>query len=88
MVLVAFDFTIDGKPFASHATRIGGERLLPVALDSYVPGTVHSIRYNPNDPRQIATEWNGWTTGKADRLLVAGAALGIILISKALRALS
>ena len=81
---VEFVYQVEGKSFTARAT---GSRRALIQVQAYSPGTMHRIRYNPHDPRRIATEWNGWATRRSDGLLLLGSLFGVVLLSEGFKIL-
>lgn len=75
---LVFDYEVDRRHFTGVAFRWGSESAVRAALESYKPGTVHKISYDPHDPAQVDTTLNyGWELFKAP---VSGLVIGLALI--------
>ena len=73
-----FEYDVEGLHFTGVAFRWGSESAVRSALESYKPGTIHKISYDPDDPTQLETILNyGWDFFKTP---IPGVAIGLALI--------
>jgi hypothetical protein len=52
---LVFRYPVYGLTLPGVGFRWGAEASVRTALESYTPGTIHRIAYNPEDPRQVET---------------------------------
>ena len=53
-----FDYEVSGRRFTGMGLRLGSEKSVRAAIESYEPGTIQTISYNPKDPSEIETILN------------------------------
>lgn len=75
---LAFEYDAEGLHCTGVAFRWGSESAMRAALESYEPGTIHKISYDPDDPTQVETVLNyGWDFFKGP---TSGVVIGLALI--------
>ena len=80
---LVFDYEVGGRGFTGSEVRLGSEKSLAVALESYKTGTSQRISYNPGDPSEVETILNyNWELFEAP--VIAGI-FGVLLIFGGLR---
>ena len=50
---LVFRYLAYGRTLTGAGFRWGSESSVRTALETYTPGTIHRIAYDPNDPRQV-----------------------------------
>jgi hypothetical protein len=74
-----FRYEVRGYQVTGLGFRWGDEKTVRAALESYEPGTVHRISYDPEDPRRVETVISySWESVKSE---VFGIALGALIIA-------
>lgn len=63
---LVFRYDADGRQFTGSELRWGSEKKMRATLESYRPGTVHQISYDPSDPSEVNTILTyGWDSFSA-----------------------
>jgi hypothetical protein len=52
---LVFRYAVYGRNLTGVGFRWGSESSVRTAIESYTPGTIHRIAYDPEDPRQVET---------------------------------
>ena len=74
-----FQYEVRGQRLTGLGFRFGSEKNVRAALNSYKPGTLHLISYNPDDPGQIETVIGyNWELFRAS---ICGATCGLIFVA-------
>jgi hypothetical protein len=73
---LVFRYEVMGRPVTGAGFRWGSEKAMRDDLASYLPGTEHTISYDPANPRHAEIIQSG--TGELPRVLLALAACGVL----------